>query len=148
MPPFPLALGFNAAIPDRSRVQLIARVAPRRALSQVGPPVQAFLSRVVTQVSRHTEERAFACKIRDWGPLIRSVKGSFLACKSKYFLYYYTTFFGKRILIMPFFVGSSCRNLLSEVEQKIGLRYINFLKQQSSMAFKEGSRANIQYIAI
>ena len=59
----------NAAIPARSTVQLIACVAPRRALSRVGPPVQAFLSRVVTQVSRRVEERAFACKICDWGPL-------------------------------------------------------------------------------
>ena len=49
--PFPLALGFNAAIPPHSRVQLIARVAPCRALSQVGlpcPPVPAILSQVVT----------------------------------------------------------------------------------------------------
>ena len=70
MPPFPLALGFNAAFPPCSRVQLIARVAPRRAPSRVvGPPMQAFLSRVVTQVSMRTEERAFACKIHDWGPL-------------------------------------------------------------------------------
>ena len=69
MLPFPLALGFNNTIPARSRVQLIAHIAPCRALSRVGPPVQAFLSRVVTQVSRRAEERTIACKIRDLGPL-------------------------------------------------------------------------------
>ena len=42
MPPFPLALGFNAAIPPRSRVQLIACVAPPSSAFP-GRPARAAL---------------------------------------------------------------------------------------------------------
>ena len=53
-----LTLRRNAANFPRSRVQLIVRVAPRRVLSRVGPPVPAILSQ---EVKLRTRTRARIC---------------------------------------------------------------------------------------